>query len=43
VFVTIPNAPRDRIEGVVEACRRADVSCRFVWRQIYLDATAVLT
>lgn len=43
VFVTIPNAPRDLIEGVVEACRRADVSCRFVRRQIDLDATAVLT
>jgi UDP-GlcNAc:undecaprenyl-phosphate/decaprenyl-phosphate GlcNAc-1-phosphate transferase len=43
VFVTIPNAPRELIEGVVEACRRADVSCRFVRRQIDLDAAAVLT
>jgi FlaA1/EpsC-like NDP-sugar epimerase len=42
VLVTIPAAARDRLDGVVEACRRADVSCRFVRRQIDLDPAAVL-
>ena len=31
-----------RLEGVVEACRRAEVPCRFVRRQIDLDPAAVL-
>jgi UDP-GlcNAc:undecaprenyl-phosphate/decaprenyl-phosphate GlcNAc-1-phosphate transferase len=43
VFVTIPNAPRELIDGIAEACRRADVSCRFVRRQIDTDVAAVLT
>jgi UDP-GlcNAc:undecaprenyl-phosphate GlcNAc-1-phosphate transferase len=43
VFVTIPSAPRELLDGVVEACTRADISCRFVRRQIDLDPTAVLT
>ena len=34
VLVTIPDAPTDCINGIIEACRRADVSCRFVRRQI---------
>jgi UDP-GlcNAc:undecaprenyl-phosphate GlcNAc-1-phosphate transferase len=42
VLVTIPNADRPRLDGIVEACRRADVSCRFVRRQIDLDPAAVL-
>jgi UDP-GlcNAc:undecaprenyl-phosphate/decaprenyl-phosphate GlcNAc-1-phosphate transferase len=42
VLVTIPAADRGRLDGVVEACRRADVSCRFVRRQIDLDPAAVL-
>ena len=42
VLVTIPAAERDRIDGVVEACRRAGVACRFVRRQIDLDPSAVL-
>jgi FlaA1/EpsC-like NDP-sugar epimerase len=42
VYVTIPNAARDRLEQVVEACRRADVSCRFVRRQIDLDPSLAL-
>jgi FlaA1/EpsC-like NDP-sugar epimerase len=43
VYVTIPAAARERLDGVVEACSRADISCRFVRRQIDLDPTAVLT
>ena len=42
VFVTIPGAERERLDGVVEACRRADVSCRFVRRQIDLDPATAL-
>jgi UDP-GlcNAc:undecaprenyl-phosphate/decaprenyl-phosphate GlcNAc-1-phosphate transferase len=42
VFVTIPDAPRDRVDAVVEACKRADVPCRFVRRAIDLDPGVVL-
>jgi hypothetical protein len=34
VLVTIPDAPRERLDAVLEACRRADVPCRFVRRHI---------
>jgi FlaA1/EpsC-like NDP-sugar epimerase len=34
VFVTIPDAPRARLDGVLEACRRAAVPCSFVRREI---------
>ena len=37
VFVTIPDAPRDLLDGVVEAARRAGVPCNFVRRQIEVD------
>jgi FlaA1/EpsC-like NDP-sugar epimerase len=42
VLVTIPGAPRERLDLIIEACSRADVSCRFVRRQIDLDPAAVL-
>jgi len=42
VYVTIPNAGRERIDAVIEACRRADVTCRFVRREIHLDPSAIL-
>jgi UDP-GlcNAc:undecaprenyl-phosphate GlcNAc-1-phosphate transferase len=42
LLVTIPNADTARLEGVVEACRRADVPCRFVRREIDLDPSVVL-
>jgi UDP-GlcNAc:undecaprenyl-phosphate GlcNAc-1-phosphate transferase len=42
VFVTIPSAPRERLDGIIEACRRADVDCRFVRREIDLDPGVVL-
>jgi FlaA1/EpsC-like NDP-sugar epimerase len=42
VFVTIPNAPRDRLDAVVDACTEAGVDCRFVRRDIDLDPRVVL-
>ena len=42
VLVTIPGAPRERLDPIIEACGRAGVSCRFVRRQIDLDPAAVL-
>jgi UDP-GlcNAc:undecaprenyl-phosphate/decaprenyl-phosphate GlcNAc-1-phosphate transferase len=42
VFVTIPTAPRDRLDAIVEACRRADVTCRFVRRETDLDPRVIL-
>jgi UDP-GlcNAc:undecaprenyl-phosphate GlcNAc-1-phosphate transferase len=42
VLVTIPEAPRESLDAVVEACSRADIVCRFVRRQIDLDPSAVL-
>jgi UDP-GlcNAc:undecaprenyl-phosphate/decaprenyl-phosphate GlcNAc-1-phosphate transferase len=43
VLVTVPGAPRTLLDGIVEACARAGVRCRFVRRQIDLDPAAVLT
>ncbi|MGH2998626.1 MAG: hypothetical protein ACRDNM_04925, partial [Gaiellaceae bacterium] len=34
VFVTIPGAPRERLDAVLEACKRAAVPCSFVRREI---------
>jgi UDP-GlcNAc:undecaprenyl-phosphate GlcNAc-1-phosphate transferase len=42
VLVTIPDAPRDRLNEIVEACADAGVACRFVRRDIDLDPVAVL-
>jgi UDP-GlcNAc:undecaprenyl-phosphate GlcNAc-1-phosphate transferase len=42
VLVTIPDAPRERLDAVMEACGRADVACRFVRRQIDVDPEAIL-
>jgi len=42
VLVTIPNAPRDRLDEVVRACTEAGVPCRFVRREHDLDPLAVL-
>jgi UDP-GlcNAc:undecaprenyl-phosphate GlcNAc-1-phosphate transferase len=42
VFVTIPDAPRDRVDAVAEASRRAGVPCNFVRRQIDLDPAFAL-
>ena len=42
VLVTIPAAERARLEAVIEACRRADVACRFVRREVDLDPGHIL-
>ena len=41
VLVTIPNAPRERLDGVIEACSRAEIACRFVRREVDLDPAVV--
>ena len=42
VLVTIPNAPRERLDAVLEACAAAGVDCRFVRRELDLDPRVVL-
>ena len=42
VLVTIPNAPRDRLDEIVRACAQLDVTCRFVRREADLDPQAFL-
>jgi UDP-GlcNAc:undecaprenyl-phosphate GlcNAc-1-phosphate transferase len=42
VFVTIPNAARERLDEIVAACAAAAVPCRFVRREIDLDPQVVL-
>jgi FlaA1/EpsC-like NDP-sugar epimerase len=42
VLVTIPDAPRDRLDAIVAACAGAGVGCRFVRREIDLDPRVVL-
>jgi UDP-GlcNAc:undecaprenyl-phosphate/decaprenyl-phosphate GlcNAc-1-phosphate transferase len=42
VLVTIPDAPRERLSLVIDACALADVPCRFVRRETDLDPQAVL-
>ena len=42
VLVTIPDAPRDVLDAVVDACSDAGVTCRLVRREIDLDPRVVL-
>ncbi|HKU58979.1 MAG TPA: hypothetical protein VJP39_05165 [Gaiellaceae bacterium] len=42
VLVTIPDAPRDRLDEIVSACAAAGVDCRFVRREIDLDPHVIL-
>jgi UDP-GlcNAc:undecaprenyl-phosphate/decaprenyl-phosphate GlcNAc-1-phosphate transferase len=42
VLVTIPDAPRERLDFVVSGCERAGIACSFVRRQIDLDPAVVL-
>ena len=42
VLVTIPDAPRERLDAVIDACARAEVACRFVRRETDLDPRVVL-
>jgi UDP-GlcNAc:undecaprenyl-phosphate/decaprenyl-phosphate GlcNAc-1-phosphate transferase len=42
VLVTIPDAPRERLDLIVEGCARSEVPCRFVRRETDLDPRVVL-
>jgi len=42
VLVTIPDAPRARLDAIVAACEGAGVTCQFVRREIDLDPRVVL-
>ena len=42
VLITIPDAPRDRLDEVVDACLQAGVTCHFLRREIDLDPHVVL-
>jgi UDP-GlcNAc:undecaprenyl-phosphate GlcNAc-1-phosphate transferase len=42
VLVTIPDAPRDRLDAVVAACADVNIPCRFVRREVDLDPRVVL-
>jgi UDP-GlcNAc:undecaprenyl-phosphate GlcNAc-1-phosphate transferase len=42
VLVTIPHAPRERLDAVVSSCEKADVPCRFVRRELDLDPVVVM-
>jgi UDP-GlcNAc:undecaprenyl-phosphate GlcNAc-1-phosphate transferase len=42
VLVTIPDAPRERLGLVIDACALAEVPCRFVRRETDLDPRLVL-
>jgi UDP-GlcNAc:undecaprenyl-phosphate GlcNAc-1-phosphate transferase len=41
VLVTIPDAPRERLDAVVGACEQRNVPCRFVRRELDLAPEAV--
>ncbi len=40
--MTIPDAPRERLDAIVAACETAGVACRFVRREIDLDPQVAL-
>jgi UDP-GlcNAc:undecaprenyl-phosphate GlcNAc-1-phosphate transferase len=42
VLVTIPDAPRERLSLVIDACTLAEVPCRFVRRETDLDPRVAL-
>jgi UDP-GlcNAc:undecaprenyl-phosphate GlcNAc-1-phosphate transferase len=42
VLVTIPSAPQERLDGVLEACRRAAIPCRILRREIEVDSALAL-
>jgi UDP-GlcNAc:undecaprenyl-phosphate/decaprenyl-phosphate GlcNAc-1-phosphate transferase len=41
VLVTIPDAPRETLDALVATCNEAEVSCRFVRRELDLDPRVV--
>jgi UDP-GlcNAc:undecaprenyl-phosphate GlcNAc-1-phosphate transferase len=42
VFVTIPNAPKERLDELVQACAAREIDCRFVRREIDVDPRVIL-
>jgi UDP-GlcNAc:undecaprenyl-phosphate GlcNAc-1-phosphate transferase len=42
VLVTIPDAPREQLDRIIEGCALAEVPCRFVRRHTDLDPRVVL-
>ncbi|NUR74707.1 MAG: hypothetical protein HOQ28_00285 [Thermoleophilia bacterium] len=42
VLITIPDASRERLDAIVDACSEAGVTCRAVRREIDLDPRVVL-
>ena len=42
MLITIPDAPRPRLDEIVAACTEAGINCRFVRREIDLDPKVVL-
>ena len=42
VLVTIPNAPRERLDEIVRICENHDVACRFVLRDVDVDPREIL-
>ena len=42
VFVTIPNAPKDRLDAIVRACEGREITCRFVQRDTDVDPRVIL-
>jgi FlaA1/EpsC-like NDP-sugar epimerase len=43
VFVTIPNAPRERLDAVIGACEAFETDCRFVRHEVDIDPQVVLS
>ena len=42
VLVTIPDAPREKLDAILNACAAREVSCRFVQRDVDVDPSVVL-
>jgi UDP-GlcNAc:undecaprenyl-phosphate GlcNAc-1-phosphate transferase len=42
VYVTIPDAPRERLDEIVDVCAELGADCRFVRREIDLDPRVIL-
>jgi UDP-GlcNAc:undecaprenyl-phosphate GlcNAc-1-phosphate transferase len=42
VFVTIPTAPEERLNAIVQACEEREINCRFVRRDTDVDPRVIL-
>jgi UDP-GlcNAc:undecaprenyl-phosphate GlcNAc-1-phosphate transferase len=42
VFVTIPNASKQRLDQIVQACATREIDCRFVRREMDVDPRVIL-